>query len=185
MNSSGQPLLQLAVLEDWIELRIKNLELQPSEIAQTFLPIICYWGLSSFFFILSKLGLTAVELHRIPTNQKLRPRNRITVMQVMTKVFWQHLFQSIVSLLLVYTTRPEDLTTYHMEDPWIVVAKLILAALLLDTYQVMHSCLLGQCMFENRRNYIAPFCDGLNCILLFDQKGRIGEINLPLGTFLE
>ncbi|KAI9004638.1 fatty acid hydroxylase superfamily-domain-containing protein [Gaertneriomyces semiglobifer] len=94
--------------------------LEISEICMIWAPVIAYWTYSSFLYVLSYFQLTSVELHRIPTDQKMRPPNRITVM---------------LAYVFAVVGRPEGMNERSMEHPFMVVAKLCAAAVMLDSYQ--------------------------------------------------
>lgn len=111
------------------------LALETSEYAMIFLPPLLYWSVSSLFYTLSRLNLTAVELHRIPTSQKMRTPNRVSEKKVLIQVFVQHVIQCAAAFLLVVVTRPEDISSRPLESPPLLILKLILGALILDTYQ--------------------------------------------------
>ncbi|KAI8833398.1 fatty acid hydroxylase superfamily-domain-containing protein [Chytridium lagenaria] len=100
-----------------------------------FLPILCYWAYSTLLYVLSHLNLTLVELHRIPTNQPRRPKNRVTVSKVLWTVAFQHVVQAIVALVVVVLTRPADVANWKMEPVWLVLAKFWIGTIILDTYQ--------------------------------------------------
>ncbi|KAJ3058121.1 hypothetical protein HK102_010681, partial [Quaeritorhiza haematococci] len=111
------------------------LELELSEWCMIFLPIALYWIYSTFLYTLSLLKLTTLELHRIPTNQSMRPPNRVTVSKVLLAVFVQHVVQAVVACVLVYWTRPEDMSQRTIEPIWLMIAKLVAGAIMIDTYQ--------------------------------------------------
>ncbi|KAJ3283259.1 hypothetical protein HK104_010466, partial [Borealophlyctis nickersoniae] len=60
---------------------LDTLSLTPAETSMILLPVIAYWLFSSFFYWLSKMEYTSVELHRIKTDQKGRGKNRVTMRQ--------------------------------------------------------------------------------------------------------
>jgi sterol desaturase/sphingolipid hydroxylase (fatty acid hydroxylase superfamily) len=103
-----------------------------------FLPIFFYWSYSSILYIVSHLRWTSLELHRIPTHQKLRPQNKVTVSKLLWTVLFQHIVQAVVAVVLVLLTRPEEAKTgeWKMEEWYMVILKLWVASLILDTYQV-------------------------------------------------
>ncbi|RKO96042.1 hypothetical protein CXG81DRAFT_5920, partial [Caulochytrium protostelioides] len=107
----------------------------PSEIVELLAPIVTYWVYATFFHVMSLLKLTSVELHRIPTDQALRPKNRVTVRGVLLQVAKQHLIEVAVGLALAFSDRPEDLTYWRVERPLVLVAKLFAGMLIMDTYQ--------------------------------------------------
>ncbi|TPX63810.1 hypothetical protein SpCBS45565_g06331 [Spizellomyces sp. 'palustris'] len=109
--------------------------LEASELCMIFVPVACYWIYSTLLYVLSWLHITSVELHRIPTDQKMRPPNRITVRHVIQKVAIQHIIQCIVAYSLAVGTRPADMATRPIEHPLLLVAKICVAAVLLDSYQ--------------------------------------------------
>ncbi|KAJ3067007.1 hypothetical protein HDU98_009760 [Podochytrium sp. JEL0797] len=78
---------------------------------------------------------TMFELHRIPTDQSARKPNKVTVAKVIRTVAFQHVIQCLTALSLVILTRPENVLDWKMESPAMVVLKLFIASLLLDTYQ--------------------------------------------------
>ena len=82
------------------------------------------------------MGFTSIELHRIPTNQTSRPQNRITVNLVISKVMIQHLLQISIAFILAILTRPDDISIRKIESFWIVICKIWIAAIIMDTYQV-------------------------------------------------
>lgn len=100
-----------------------------------FLPPVLYWTVSTIFYTLSKLKLTQLELHRIPTDQKMRPSNRITEQKVLIQVAVQHTIQCIAAYALVILTRPIGIESLEIEPLPLLITKLLVAALILDTYQ--------------------------------------------------
>ncbi|TPX36145.1 hypothetical protein SmJEL517_g01671 [Synchytrium microbalum] len=110
--------------------------LETSELSMIFLPIFCYWAYSTLFYVLSILRITSVELHKIPTNQPSRRPPNPTVSAVLTKVAIQHVFQAIVALGIAVVARPSsDAPPRQIEEWYIMIPKIVIAALLLDTYQ--------------------------------------------------
>ncbi|KAJ3213958.1 hypothetical protein HDU67_002266 [Dinochytrium kinnereticum] len=109
--------------------------LNAAELSMVFLPIACYWAYSTFLCALSVLRFTSVELHRIPTAQAMRPKNRVAVPKVLATVAVQHVVQAVVALLLAVATRPADADAFEMEHWAIVVVKLFVASLMMDTWQ--------------------------------------------------
>ncbi|KAI8586932.1 fatty acid hydroxylase superfamily-domain-containing protein [Geranomyces variabilis] len=99
------------------------------------LPVACYWIYSTILFILSWLRLTSVELHRIPTDQKMRPANRVTVSHVLQRVAVQHAIQIAVAYGLAVGMREDNMSTRPVEHPLLFVAKIVIASVMLDTYQ--------------------------------------------------
>ncbi|KAJ3160576.1 hypothetical protein HDU86_000334 [Geranomyces michiganensis] len=99
------------------------------------LPVACYWIYSTILFVLSWLRLTSVELHRIPTDQKMRPANRVTVSHVLQRVAVQHAIQIAVAYALAVGMREDNMSTRSVEHPLLIVAKIIIASVMLDTYQ--------------------------------------------------
>ncbi|KAJ3238656.1 hypothetical protein HDU81_007394 [Chytriomyces hyalinus] len=106
-----------------------------SELCMIFAPVVFYWLYSTFLYVLSHMNLTMVEIHRIPTNQPMRTPNKVTVRKVLYAVALQHIVQSITALVIVVITRPENVEDWKMESPLLVVVKLGVASVLLDTYQ--------------------------------------------------
>jgi hypothetical protein len=99
-------------------------------------PPILYWTYSTFFYILSKLELTTVELHRIPTHQNMRPQNRVTVQTVLKTVLFQHIVQTIGGIILAILTRPNDLAERSIEPLPVMIFKIFLGTVIMDAYQV-------------------------------------------------
>lgn len=98
------------------------------------LPVACYWTYSSFFYLISSLNLTSVQIHRIPGTDTRSP-NSVTPKQVVTAVAWQHLFQMCLAVGLALFE--EESNRQRQMESWpLVLLKLGLAALFLDTYQV-------------------------------------------------
>ncbi|KAJ3218367.1 hypothetical protein HDU67_005916 [Dinochytrium kinnereticum] len=112
-----------------------NHELSLSELCMIFLPILSYWLYSTILYVVSALEWTSVELHRIPTNQPRRPRNRVTVRKVLWTVAFQHVVQAVVAFVVVVYTRPADFENWRMESWWLVLGKFWVATIILDTYQ--------------------------------------------------
>ncbi|KAJ3030569.1 UNVERIFIED_CONTAM: hypothetical protein HDU68_008586 [Siphonaria sp. JEL0065] len=100
-----------------------------------FAPVFFYWTYSTWLYILSHMKWTLFEVHRIPTNQPARKPNKVTITKVMYTVAFQHLIQSITAFLLVILTRPENVSEWRMESPLVIVVKLLVASVCLDTYQ--------------------------------------------------
>ncbi|KAI8816364.1 fatty acid hydroxylase superfamily-domain-containing protein [Fimicolochytrium jonesii] len=100
------------------------------------LPIAVYWIYSTFLFVLSYMKITTIELHKIPTDQKMRPKNKITVSHVLKQVAVQHALQALVAYVLaILTTEDGEGGARKMESVPVVVMKLVAAALMLDSYQ--------------------------------------------------
>lgn len=96
------------------------------------LPPIFYWIYSYIFYLCSVYNITSVELHRIPTNQKMRPPNRITVRHVLFTVLVQHFVQVLSAIALVLVDGPPDFSPgpLHIE-----CIKVLAACFILDSYQ--------------------------------------------------
>ncbi|KAJ3053248.1 hypothetical protein HK097_004725 [Rhizophlyctis rosea] len=92
----------------YINSLFQSLTLSRAEWAMIVLPVIAYWIFSTFFYVLSLLNLTTLEMHKIPTDQKARPKNRVTVRQVLRAVAVQHGVQAVVAWLLAVLTRPAE-----------------------------------------------------------------------------
>ena len=105
--------------------------LDAADWAMIFVSPAIYWVMSTFFFVLSALKITSVELHRLPTYN--RSKNRVTVGSVMGHVAIQHVLQAFVATVLAIATKTSE--TREMESPVVFVAKLALGAIFLDTYQ--------------------------------------------------
>ncbi|KAJ3033518.1 hypothetical protein HDV00_006302 [Rhizophlyctis rosea] len=90
-----------------------------AEFSMIFASILAYWVFSTFFYVLSKLNLTTVEMHKIPTDQKGRPKNRVTVNQVLRTVAVQHVVQAIVAWVLAVLTRPPEGVREEWVEKWI------------------------------------------------------------------
>lgn len=102
------------------------------------IPVFSYWSYSLFFYALSHSHLTSVQLHRIPINQKLRPANSVSEWQVLKAVLFQHVLQMFLGIgLAVHTNNSNEqrITDHKMEVWWLVLLKLGVAAVMLDTYQ--------------------------------------------------
>ncbi|KAJ3152064.1 hypothetical protein HK101_001847, partial [Irineochytrium annulatum] len=108
-----------------------------AELCMILLPIAVYWLFSTALCVLSYLGLSSVELHRIPTDQKARPKNRVSMQGVMVTVLAQHVVQALVAVVLVVATRPDEerMRNWRMESGMVLVAKLGVATVIVDTYQ--------------------------------------------------
>ncbi|KAJ3014691.1 hypothetical protein HKX48_005013 [Thoreauomyces humboldtii] len=132
-DAASQPLPSLSSLASCAYLSLPTLE--ASELCMIILPVACYWVYSTFLFVLSLARITSVELHRIPTDQKMRPANRITVAHVLKKVAVQHVVQIIVAYVLAVGTRPDDMGERPVEAPLLFIAKVVAACVMLDTYQ--------------------------------------------------
>ncbi|KAJ3142591.1 hypothetical protein HK100_000491 [Physocladia obscura] len=78
---------------------------------------------------------TIFEIHRIPTDQPQRKPNKVTVPKVIYTVAFQHLIQVTTALVLVVLTRPEDVKEWRMESPLLILIKIAIASVILDTYQ--------------------------------------------------
>ncbi|TPX51493.1 hypothetical protein SeLEV6574_g00264 [Synchytrium endobioticum] len=88
------------------------------------------------FYILSTLNITRVELHKIPTDQPMRRPKNPSASTVLWKVFIQHIFQAVAALSLAISIRPPpDQLPKQMESWPVILIKLAIAAILLDTYQ--------------------------------------------------
>jgi len=99
-------------------------------------PVACYWLYSAFFYVLSVLKLTRVELHRIPTNQFIRRPSNPKMSTVLYKVAIQHVLQASLALILTYLTHPPPTQPPRPMESWpMIIIKFIAAALILDTYQ--------------------------------------------------
>ncbi|KAJ3155342.1 hypothetical protein HK101_001562 [Irineochytrium annulatum] len=109
--------------------------LSDSEMAMIFLPVVCYWVYSTLLYAVSRMGFTFLELHRIPTDQKMRGPNKVTMGKVLRTVALQHLVQIGIACGVVVITRPDDLENWTMEPLWLVIVKLGIASVLLDSYQ--------------------------------------------------
>ncbi|KAJ3098316.1 hypothetical protein HDU97_004127 [Phlyctochytrium planicorne] len=110
-------------------------ELSLAEVCMILLPIAIYWVYSTVLYCLSMAKITSLELHRIPTDQKRRPKNRVTVKEVLVSVALQHIVQAMVALVVVVYTRPDGGLDWKMEAPWLVLVKFMVATVILDTYQ--------------------------------------------------
>lgn len=93
------------------------------------LPPILYWLASLGFFILSKLKIQSVEKYKIPVNVT---KDKVSFFYVLAIVAIQHLIQIAVGLTLVIVAKNEN----PVESAPVFVLKLILAALIFDTYEV-------------------------------------------------
>ncbi|KAJ3329362.1 hypothetical protein HDU76_008044 [Blyttiomyces sp. JEL0837] len=95
------------------------------------------------------MKFTSLELHRIPTDQPSRQRNKVTIQKLLITVAFQHVVQAIVALCVCLYTRPANVENWKMEEWYWVAVKLVLASFILDTYQYwMH-----RWMHENRWLY--------------------------------
>ncbi|KAI9099825.1 fatty acid hydroxylase superfamily-domain-containing protein [Phlyctochytrium arcticum] len=143
LDQNDDPLLQqpsIPYLKPWLLLLVNAYHalptLEPSEKAMIVVPVACYWIYSSLLFILSALQLTSLELHRIPTDQNLRPKNRITVSCVLRKVAIQHLIQCAFAYTVALVGRPAPNEPFPSIEPWpLLLLKLFLGAIFMDTYQ--------------------------------------------------
>ncbi|KAI9336554.1 fatty acid hydroxylase superfamily-domain-containing protein [Obelidium mucronatum] len=112
-----------------------KIEFLTAELWMIFAPVFFYWTYSTWLYFLSHMKWTLFEVHRIPTNQPARKPNKVTITKVMYTVALQHLVQSMTALLLVVLTRPENVAEWRMENPLVVIVKLFIASLCIDTYQ--------------------------------------------------
>ncbi|KAJ3389320.1 hypothetical protein HDU84_008867 [Entophlyctis sp. JEL0112] len=85
-------------------------------------------------FLSSEL-CTIFEIHRIPTDQPQRTPNKVTVPKVLLTVTFQHVVQCMTALVLVVLTRPDNIGEWRMESPAIAAVKIVIATVILDTYQ--------------------------------------------------
>ncbi|KAJ3129390.1 hypothetical protein HK098_001491 [Nowakowskiella sp. JEL0407] len=98
-------------------------------------PPTLYFSYSSLYYCLSRLRLTRIELHRLPTNQPGRRPNKVTIGKVIKACAITLTLQMITATVLTYYTRPKNLSEMRMEQPHIVILKLFAAFFMLDTYE--------------------------------------------------
>jgi sterol desaturase/sphingolipid hydroxylase (fatty acid hydroxylase superfamily) len=110
--------------------------LSTPEYVMIFSPVISYWVYSTFFYVLSLLNLTSVEIHKLSTQNK-RPPNRMTVQKVVLTVAIQHVIQIILTIFLtVITENNSHSENNEMEEWYMVFIKIAVGTAVLDTYQV-------------------------------------------------
>ncbi|RKO82890.1 fatty acid hydroxylase superfamily-domain-containing protein, partial [Blyttiomyces helicus] len=107
----------------------------PCELAMIFAPVLTYWTFSTFLYAMSVFKITSVELHRIPTDQKLRPANRVTVSKVLRTVAMQHAIQIMASYAVAVLTRPSNIDAWRMESLLWVLVKIGVGMLMMDAWQ--------------------------------------------------
>ncbi len=119
--------------------------LSTAELGMIFLPILCYWLASGFFFLLGVVGGKSVphaNSQPLPDTSAPPPprraQNKLSLTHVLVSVLLQQGLQAIVAFLLVCATRDADpaVMAAKLESWPVLLAKLVGAAFILDTYQV-------------------------------------------------
>ncbi|TPX37996.1 hypothetical protein SmJEL517_g00425 [Synchytrium microbalum] len=105
--------------------------LDTSELAMMFLPVVVYWGYSSMFFALEALNMPFLEKYRIDTSKRAPVNPPLN--KVLFQVFSQHTVQMALAIVLAMILRDDKPRV--MESWYIVIAKLVIGAIILDTYQ--------------------------------------------------
>lgn len=121
----------LESIKDYCYVGAKQLEW--CEWGTIFAPVVVYWIYSSMFYFASYFKLSPIETHRLPTNQKGRFQNRMTVGHVLRTVLMQHIVQAVVAFLVaVYVHEPEGPGPVN----WPLAAvQFIAGCFVIDTYQ--------------------------------------------------
>jgi hypothetical protein len=97
-------------------------------------PVALYWTFSTFFYVLSSLNLTTVNLHKIPMAG--RPKNKVSVSEVIQAVLTQHLLQMSLAVGLNIVLRDGSEGEREMEVWWLFLVKLAIGVMFMDTWQV-------------------------------------------------
>eukprot|EP01126_Amoeba_proteus_P012841 TRINITY_DN1532_c0_g1_i3.p1 TRINITY_DN1532_c0_g1~~TRINITY_DN1532_c0_g1_i3.p1 ORF type:complete len:179 (+),score=16.54 TRINITY_DN1532_c0_g1_i3:100-636(+) len=106
--------------------------LSTAEWCAVVVPVVLYWTFSGLLYFLSRMNFTSVNLHKISYDG--RPQNKVSEKEVLVAVVTQHLLQ--MSLAAVLTSLMREGTKEGMEEWWLVVIKIVLGVIFMDTYQV-------------------------------------------------
>eukprot|EP01126_Amoeba_proteus_P012851 TRINITY_DN1532_c0_g3_i1.p1 TRINITY_DN1532_c0_g3~~TRINITY_DN1532_c0_g3_i1.p1 ORF type:complete len:256 (-),score=32.39 TRINITY_DN1532_c0_g3_i1:140-907(-) len=105
--------------------------LSTAEWCAVVVPVVLYWTFSGLLYFLSRMNFTSVNLHKISYDG--RPQNKVSEKEVLVAVVTQHLLQ--MSLAAVLTSLMREGTKEGMEEWWLVVIKIVLGVIFMDTYQ--------------------------------------------------
>jgi sphinganine C4-monooxygenase len=94
-------------------------------------PVTAYWIYSTALYVLETLDPKFLRKYKIDPPQ--RPKNKVSVGHVISRVALQHFIQMLVAIVFVWIV-PRDLER-EMEDVGTILIKLMIGAFMLDTYQ--------------------------------------------------
>ncbi|TPX51487.1 hypothetical protein SeMB42_g00795 [Synchytrium endobioticum] len=105
----------------------------PSEMCMIFVPVIAYWLYSGTFLLLENLRIPSLERYRIVTRKRT---SNPPLAKVVIQVLSQHTLQALLAVVLAVILRPPAGQPQRNIEPIpLLIQKLVIGALILDTYQ--------------------------------------------------
>eukprot|EP01117_Protostelium_nocturnum_P005554 TRINITY_DN2008_c0_g1_i2.p1 TRINITY_DN2008_c0_g1~~TRINITY_DN2008_c0_g1_i2.p1 ORF type:complete len:270 (+),score=79.68 TRINITY_DN2008_c0_g1_i2:117-926(+) len=106
------------------------------DVLAIFVPILIYWILATFFFVLDKLRIPSIEKYKIH-NPEEESRNKVSLSTVLKGVLLQHVFQIMLATGLYLIVGPDnkEYDDSVMTNYILPVIQFVFAMFLLDAWQ--------------------------------------------------
>ncbi|KXS20198.1 hypothetical protein M427DRAFT_52449 [Gonapodya prolifera JEL478] len=103
------------------------------EIASIVAPVAAYWLYCVFLHYVAPV-LPFLDRYRLPTNQPRRPKNRVSVGEVVRAVIIQHTLQMVLATILAVVTH-DPVEANRIEHPAVMTLKVVAGMVVIDTWE--------------------------------------------------